>query len=59
MKTKLPERQAMMYAFLNDYISVNGFPPTVREIGEALDISSTSLVSYYLKGLEERGLISR
>jgi len=49
----------MMYAFLNDYISVNGFPPTVREIGEALDISSTSLVSYYLKGLEERGLISR
>jgi len=58
-KTKLPERQAKMYAFLSDYINTNGYPPTVREIGEALDIPSTSLVSYYLKGLEERGLIDR
>jgi len=58
-KTKLPERQAKMYAFLSDYINANGYPPTVREIGEALDIPSTSLVSYYLKGLEERGLIDR
>jgi len=57
--TKLSERQAKMYAFLSDYINTNGFPPTVREIGEALDIPSTSLVSYYLKGLEERGLIDR
>lgn len=57
--TKLPERQAKMYAFLSDYINTNGFPPTVREIGEALDIPSTSLVSYYLKGLEERGMIDR
>lgn len=58
-KTKRPERQAQMYAFLSDYINTNGYPPTVREIGEALDIPSTSLVSYYLKGLEERGLIDR
>ena len=58
-KTRLPERQAKMYAFLGDYISANGYPPTVREIGEALNIPSTSLVSYYLKGLEERGLIAR
>jgi len=57
--TKLPERQAKMFAFLGDYISANGYPPTVREIGEALSIPSTSLVSYYLKGLEERGLIAR
>lgn len=58
-KTKLPERQAKMLAFLGDYINANGYPPTVREIGEALGIPSTSLVSYYLKGLEERGLIAR
>lgn len=58
-KTKLPERQAKMLAFLSDYINANGYPPTVREIGDALDIPSTSLVSYYLKGLEERGLIAR
>ncbi|MGC9393529.1 MAG: transcriptional repressor LexA [Anaerolineae bacterium] len=56
---KLPERQAKMLAFLGDYISANGYPPTVREIGEALGIPSTSLVSYYLRGLEERGLIAR
>jgi repressor LexA len=58
-KTRLPERQAKMLAFLSDYINTNGYPPTVREIGEALAIPSTSLVSYYLKGLEERGLIAR
>ena len=62
MKTKsikLSERQAKMYAFLSDYINTNGFPPTVREIGEALGIPSTSQVSYYLRGLEQRGLINR
>ncbi len=36
-----------------------GFPPSIREIGEEADISSTSVVTYYLKQLTEMGLIER
>jgi repressor LexA len=36
-----------------------GFPPSIREIGEAAEISSTSVVTYYLKQLTEMGLIER
>ena len=36
-----------------------GYPPSIREIGEAADISSTSVVTYYLKQLEEWGYIER
>ena len=36
-----------------------GFPPSIREIGEAASISSTSVVTYYLKQLTEMGLIER
>lgn len=37
----------------------DGFPPSIREIGEAAAISSTSVVTYYLKQLTEMGLIER
>ena len=59
MNDKLPERQQKVLTFLADFIDDNGFPPTVREIGSGIGVSSTSLVSYYLKRLEERGLINR
>lgn len=59
MNVKLPERQQRILAFLEDYITENGYPPTVREIGDGIGVKSTSLVSYYLKGLEDRGLITR
>lgn len=36
-----------------------GFPPSIREIGEAANISSTSVVTYYLKQLTEMHLIER
>ena len=43
-----------------DYLRTrDGIPPTVREIRDALDISSTSVVSYHLDKLEEQGLITR
>ena len=41
------------------YIGACRIPPTIREIGEACGISSTSLVSYYLDVLELAGLIER
>ena len=41
------------YQFIKEYITEKDFPPTIREIGEALGVSSTSTVSYYLRKLEE------
>ncbi|MGC9350090.1 MAG: transcriptional repressor LexA [Anaerolineae bacterium] len=59
MAKELPERQRKVLKCIESYIRDNGFPPTVREIGEEIGVKSTSLVSYYLKRLEERGLITR
>ena len=59
MAKELPERQRKVLECIESYIRDNGFPPTVREIGEEIGVKSTSLVSYYLKRLEERGLITR
>lgn len=59
MARKLSERQRNVLEFLKDYIDENGYPPTVREIGEAISVKSTSLVSYYLDRLVEHGLIVR
>jgi repressor LexA len=59
MSDTLSERQKKIITFLDNYIEENGYPPSIREIGAAAGISSTSVVSYNLKRLEEKGLISR
>ena len=59
MTEKLPERQRKVFTFIKKYVEDRGRPPTVREIGEGTGVNSTSLVSYYLKWLEQRGLIER
>ncbi|NOY99450.1 MAG: repressor LexA [Chloroflexi bacterium] len=55
----LGERHKKILAFLKEYQSREGYPPTIREIGEQTGISSTSVVNYYLDQLEKRGLIER
>ncbi|MCK4831158.1 MAG: transcriptional repressor LexA [Anaerolineales bacterium] len=45
--------------FIRKYLGENGFPPSIREIGKAVGISSTSVVNYNLRRLEERGYLSR
>ena len=55
----LGERHKKILAFLKEYQSREGYPPTIREIGEKTGISSTSVVNYYLDQLEKRGLIER
>ncbi len=45
------------YEFIKDYIKTKGYPPTIREICEAIDVHSTSTVSYYLRKLEESNKI--
>jgi len=54
----LTERHQKIIEYLNERIS-KGYPPSIREIGEAVGITSTSVVTYYLKQLTEMGLIER
>jgi repressor LexA len=54
----LTKRHEKILNYLDDRLS-KGYPPSIREIGEATDISSTSVVTYYLKQLEEWGYIER
>jgi repressor LexA len=56
---ELSERQVRIMEYLQEFISTHNYPPTIREIGQAVKISSTSVVNYNLNRLEELGLISR
>jgi repressor LexA len=56
---KLSERQRRIIDFLEQYTSDHGYPPSIREIGQAAGISSTSVVDYNLRALEREGLIRR
>ncbi len=55
----LSARQSSILEYIQRYMKEAGFPPSIRDIKDKLDISSTSVVAYNLKKLEERGLISR
>jgi len=55
----LSKRHRKILAFLETFQENNGYSPSIREIGESIDVRSTSLVDYYLKQLEEKGYISR
>ena len=55
----LSERQEKMLSFLEDFTRENEYPPTIREIGAAVGISSTSVVNYNLNVLEKKGYITR
>jgi len=54
----MTERHRKIIEYLNERLSM-GYPPSIREIGEAVGITSTSVVTYYLKQLTELGLIER
>ena len=51
------EKAAKIYDYIRDCIQNHNFSPTVREICEQVGIRSTSTVHYYLKVLEDEGLI--
>ena len=56
---KLSERRMKMLAFIAEYVVEHNYPPTIRDIGNACDISSTSVVKYNLTKLEQAKLIKR
>jgi repressor LexA len=55
----LTARQRRIIDFIRDWVERHGYPPSVREIGEAVGLVSPSSVAYQLKELERKGLIRR
>jgi repressor LexA len=55
----LTARQRRIMEFIRGWVAQHGYPPSVREIGEAVDLLSPSSVAYQLKELEKKGLLRR
>ena len=56
---KLTGRQSFILDILKKMIAKNGYPPTVREIGEEAHLSSPATIHFHLKQLEEKGYIKK
>jgi len=56
---ELTGRQQEIWTFLVEYVDRHGYPPTVREIGEAVGLASPSTVHAHLANLERAGLLKR
>lgn len=57
--TGLTPRQQRVLAHIKDSIEKRGYPPSMREIGEAVGLTSSSSVAHQLKTLEEKGFLKR
>lgn len=55
----LTKRQQEIFDFIGGYTSDNGYPPTVRDIGKAVGLASSSTVHAHLANLEKLGLLRR
>ena len=56
---KMSDRQRRILTYLEEFIDERGYPPSIRQIQAALELSSTSVVDYNLTLLEKRNLIRR
>ena len=56
---KLTGRQQFILDVLKKLVAKNGYPPTVREIGEAAHLSSPATIHFHLTKLEEKGYIKK
>jgi repressor LexA len=56
---ELTKRQQEIYDFIRKYSLTNGYPPTVRDIGKAVGLASSSTVHAHLANLEKLGLLRR
>ena len=54
---KLTAKQQQIYDYIRAFAAQHGYPPSVREIGEAVGLKSPSTVHFHLKGLEDAGVI--
>lgn len=56
---KLTDRQSYILQVLKKLIAKNGYPPTVREIGNEANLHSPATIHFHLKKLEEKGYIKK
>jgi repressor LexA len=56
---KLTKRQREIFEFIKQYSGRHGYPPTVRDIGKAIGLTSSSTVHAHLANLEKLGLVRR
>ncbi len=56
---KLTRRQEDVLKYVKEFMVAHGYPPTIREIGSALGISSPATIHSHLKGLEDKGFIKK
>jgi repressor LexA len=56
---ELTGRQRLILEFIREWVERHGYPPSVREIGEAVGLVSPSSVAYQLKELEKKGYLRR
>ena len=57
--SQLTPKQQQIYDYILTFADEHGYPPSVREIAEAVDLKSPSTVHFHLKGLRAAGLISQ
>lgn len=55
----LTKRQEEIVNYMKEYVVSHGFPPTVREIGKALGVSSPATIHAHLANLEKKGIIKK
>lgn len=56
---KLTKRQEDTLQYVKEYMVSHGYPPTVREIADALNVSSPATVQAHLDGLSDKGYIKK
>ena len=54
---RITNKAQMILEFVNRFVQENGYAPTVREIGAAVELRSTASVTYHLQQLQEKGLL--
>jgi repressor LexA len=59
MAEGLSDKQARILQFVEQFVQEHDYPPSIRDIQQGCNISSTSVVDYNLKRLEEKGLLRR
>lgn len=58
-REKLTKQQQRTYDFIREKVAEQGYPPSVREIGEAIGLSSPASVHAHIESLERKGYIKK
>jgi repressor LexA len=59
VERSLTKRQQEIFDYVRSYVGEHGYPPTVRDIGKAIGLTSSSTVHAHLANLEKLGLLRR